>query len=672
MDHFPIRCRYLYAIALTIVMLSAAAFAQPKDWKPVTAEELKQSAPKVEADADAEALLWDVYMADEEAPGGGLQTVLSHYLKIKIFNDRGREAFSKVDIQYGRLAELNVDVKVRNIAARTTKPDGTVVELKESDIFERDVVKGSGLKLKAKSFAVPGIEPGAVIEYRWKEVRAGVSMYQRLQFAREIPIQLVQYHVKPYANPEYGMGSQPFNAKIAPFKKEKDGFYLTSLSNVPSFKEEPRMSPEYAIRPWSLLYYSKEARPDAEKFFKSYGKSQYDTYKGRMKVGDEVKRAAAEAVGSETDPEKKVKLIFDYVRAKIQNPYDDSHNLSADALKDLKENKTPADTLSRGEGNWRDINLLFTAMATAAGFDARVAMVPRRSDIFFPKWFPDDYFLQSENVAVKVADQWKFYDPSARYTTFGMLRWEEEGISALISDPKEPVWSNTPLSTAQQSLEKRTGRFKLLEDGTLEGTVKIEFTGHTGAFHKEYNDDDTPQQREDTLKDAVRRNILGSAEVTDISIENVTDPDKPFTYQFKIKVPGYATRTGRRIFLQPNVFERSTKPLFESQKRKHEIYFEFPYAEKDDIEITMPAGYEFESPDSPELIKDNSGIGINDVKISVANDHSMLIYKRDFSFGNGGNLRFGSEVYPALKGLFEAFYRSNAHALTLRQKAPKP
>ena len=667
MNLIPCKSKLL-SISILMIACIATLFAQDKNWRPVTTEELQMKTPKVEPDADAEAILWDVYVSDEDS-GGDLQTVLHHYVRIKIFNDRGREAFSKIDIPYGRVEGIGFDVKIKDIAARTTKPDGSVVELKGSDIFERDVIKGSGVKLKAKSFAVPGIEPGAVIEYRWKEIRGAVSYYQRLQFAREIPVELVQYHIKPLPHPELGMSGQPFNVKNTGFVKEKNSFYMTSATNIPSFKEEPRMPPEYAIRPWLLLHYSKDNKIEPDKYWRDYGKGEYNSHKEMMKVSDNVKQAATDAVGSETDAEKKIEKIFNYVRATIKNPYDDRFNTSSDDLKKVKDNKNSSDTLKRGQGDWRDINMLFAAMATAAGFEARSVNLPRRSDIFFPKWFTDDYFMRTENVAVKIGDAWKFYDPSSRYTPYGMLKWEEEGQPALISDSKEPVWSTTPMSPPSKSMEKRTGKFKLLEDGTLEGTATVEFTGHLAVYHKEYNDDDTPQQREETLKNTVKYNLLSSAEISDITIDNVSDPDKPFVYVFKVRVPGYATRTGKRIFLQPNVFERNSKPMFESNNRRFEVYFQYPYSEHDEVTIELPAGYELESPDAPAIIKDRSGIVVNDIKISVTNDKRLIIYNRDYTFGNGGSLRFDKEVYPALKGLFQAIYQANIHALTLKQSA---
>ena len=52
---------------------------------------------------------------------------------------------------------------------------------------------------------------------------------------------------------------------------------------------------------------------------------------------------------------------------------------------------------------------------------------------------------------------------------------------ALVTNSKELIWKLIPLSPADKSLGKRTGKFKLLEDGTLEGCV-IECGLHFGSF----------------------------------------------------------------------------------------------------------------------------------------------------------------------------------------------
>ncbi len=641
-----------------------------KDWKPVDPADVALTAPTVEKDADAEALFWEVKVADE-ADGGDPRTVLQHYVRIKIFNERGRESQSKVDILAPKVGSR--EIKISDIAGRTIKPDGTIVELKKEDIFERTIVKTSGVKVKAKSFAMPGVEPGSIIEYRWREVRGDtISFYDRFDFSRDIPVRQVKFYVKPISHPSfpYGMRAQTFNGRNTPFQKDKEGYFSTTISNVPAFREEPHMPPEYAVRPWMLVYYSEDRKLDAARFWKEYGKEVYQASKSEMKVGDEVKRKAAEVVGDAATPDEKIQRLFDFCRTQIKNTYDDANGLTPEQRAKAKENKSPADTLKRGMGTGRDIDMLFAALAVAAGFDARVVNLADRGDTFFSADFPDSYFISTYDIAVKVGEQWRFYDPASTYVPFGMLRWQEEGQQALLSDPKEPSFVLTPLSGPEKSQEKRQAILNLSADGTLEGEVRIEYTGHLAADLKEYNDDDSPAEREETLKEKFRARFGGSVELTDIKVENVSDPVKPFVYSFRVRIPGYAQRTGKRLFLQPAFFQKGRGPLFPTAARRHEVYFHYPWSEEDRVQITLPEGYALDSADSPapvsggDLTKYQPGAG-------VTKDGRTLVYTRKFYFGKEGGqlLLFPVTIYPQLKNYFDQVSKEDAHTLALKQGA---
>jgi hypothetical protein len=233
-------------------MMPSAAWAGGDDWRPIDPADMALKAPVVEKDADAEAIFWEVKVADE-IENKSPRTVLNHYLRIKIFTERGRESQSRIDIPY--FGNWNI----KDIAARTIKPDGSIVELKKEDVFEPTIVKANGLKLKAKSFALPCVEPGAIVEYRWKEVRIDrLANYLHLQLQREIPVQLVKYHIKPMPYFPYGMRIRSFQTNTSPLTKDKDGFYTTTMTNVPAFHEEARMPPEDSVRPWMLVYYAED------------------------------------------------------------------------------------------------------------------------------------------------------------------------------------------------------------------------------------------------------------------------------------------------------------------------------------------------------------------------------------------------------------------------------
>ena len=665
---------HLFFLISLFIILGQISSAQDKKWRPVSPAELQMKTPLVEADADAEAIFWEVRVADEKKQRADPKTVLNHYLRIKIFTERGRENHSKIDIGFGKISELGIKTTVKDIAARTIKPDGTIIELKPEDVFERDVVKGEGIKYKAKSFAVPGIETGAIVEYRWKEIHGDTfSFYTRLPLAREIPVQFVKYYVKPFTAPNFtwGMRIHSFNTQNS-FVKDEDGFYSTTMTDVPAFKEEPRMPPEYEVKPWILVYYAEEeVNMSADDYWRSRGRGTFEAHKDYLKINEDIRRAAVQAVGDASETEEKIRRIFEFCRKNIENLDDDSLSLTAEQRKDIKPNKNSTDTLRRGQGTWHDVNMLFAAMLVSAGFDARVANVALRTNPQFDRRLTNDYFIRTETVAVKVGSDWKFYDPGTRYVPFGMNYWSEEGQAVLISDVRSPFWMTIPQSPADKSKQKRVSKLRLTEDGTLEGDVTVEYTGHLAQYYKDLYDGLSHSEREKTLSDRVKAWISNSAEITNISFENVKDSDLPLSCSFKIRVPSYTQRTGKRIFLQPNIFAYNTNALFTTSVRKNEIFFQYPWTEEELITIESPQGFSPESADAPAAVNDRRKFGFHETKISVSDNKKSLTYERRFSFSGDGNLVFPVGMYSYLKDIFETYNKADKHSVMLVQNLPQ-
>ncbi|MGH9755829.1 MAG: DUF3857 domain-containing protein [Blastocatellia bacterium] len=639
--------------SLLICLISLSAPAQAQAWKPMDPAHLALKAPVVEKDADAEALLWEVYVNDASE-----NTEYIHLLRIKIFSERGKESQSKIDISYV------TGTNVRDISGRTIKPDGSIVELKKDAIFDREIVKFGGVKLKAKSFAMPGVEPGAIIEYRWREVvEGGVANNVPLYFQREIPVHMARYYLKPSPDLIYPMRSITFAGKNTGFVKDKDGYYRTEMTNLPAFREEPRMPPADQVRTWMLVYYASDEKKDPMIYWKDLGKKFHEVVKGEMKVNDDIRRAATEAIGDAPAPEQKLERLFNFCRAKIKNINDDASGLTADQIKKMKENKSAVDTLKRGYGTGSDINFLFAALAAAAGFEARYAILSDRSRRFFDPNFTNPYFMRAYNIAVKVGDKWQFFDPGSTYVAFGMLHWQEEGIQALVCDAKEPHFALTQLSPAEKSVTKRTAKLKLSEDGALEGAVRVEYSGHFAVSMKEDYDEETPEQREKKLSDEVKTRLGGT--ISEIKIEGANDPLKPLAYSYKISVPGYAERTGKRLFLQPAFFQKGVGQMFSTSGRQHDIYFRYLWTEEDQVVIELPEGYALDNADSPGDLAFGE-VGHCKITIGVTQDQRTLEYKRNFKFTA---LIFQKETYPSLKQAFDVLHQRDNHAITLKQGA---
>lgn len=641
----------LLVLLFAFSMVPVLAFGD--EWRPISPAEMQMKSPKVEPDADAEAIFWEIRIDDSATD----RLTESNYVRVKIFTERGREKYSKIDISYVK------GVKIKDLMARVIKPDGTIVEVAQTEIFDREIAKLDKTKVKSKSFAVTGIEPGVIVEYQYKKVTMGGSANgMRMRFQYDIPIQTISYFYKG----AFSTRGLPFNMEGTGFVKDKNGFHRATLNNVPALKEEPRMPPEDEVRKWVLLYWD-NLKDDYRDFWARAGGYLVAAYdiKDTLKPGKELKAAATEITQGAKTPDEQLSKLYQFCKTRVKNINFDP-NITEEELEKIKPNKSTKETYQKLQGRSGEINELFASLAASLDYEVRLAFSGDRSEKFFNIRDAHTSFIHFAAIAVKVGNQWRYFDPGSPFVEEGMLTWFEEDTAALLIDAKTWVRAETPISSYNRSLAKRSGKFRLSEDGTLEGTVKIEYSGHLGYVYKNNNYEDAAAKQEESLKDEIKSTI-SAAEVSNISIQNVTDPEKPFTYIFNVKVPGYAQKTGKRMFIQPGFFEFGNQPEFSSAARSYDLFFRFPWSEKDDVEIELPPGFALEGDEPASDIADRSLIGQLKINISYQKDKNVLKYDRSFKFGDKDAVLFPVNAYPAIKGLFDMFHKANSRMVTLRQ-----
>lgn len=650
--------------AASIALTPARATAQPRPltWKPVTPADLAVTTPVVDPKADAEALLWEVRVFDE-LPSSNVdpQTVFENYLRVKIFTERGKDGHATVDLPY------LPDVEINNVAARTIAPDGTITELKRSDIYQRTVLKTNDVKVKAVSFAVPAIAVGSVVEYHWREVhRDSMAMNLVLPFSRDIPVRLVRYYIRPFPDTGgYKLMAQPFNAEFSPLEPQPDGFSMTTLTNVPAHRDEPYPVPELETQPWLLLNYTDNLAQSVESYWTKIAKAWWDFYAERMKGSDELQRAARDSIKGITDPREQVAALVRVTQARIARV--DLPSTPPELARAAKNNKTAGDAFKRGQGTAGDQLVVFLALAKAAGLDARPAAAGNRSQLFF-KFDRLMAHMAGEHIAaVNLAGAWHFVEPANRMSTSGELFWFQEWEPVLVLDPKKPILTRTPLTPASATVRRRTAALKLSEDGTLEGDVEVAFTGHYGQRMKRDDEQDTVEERAAAVREAYTKRMTG-AEISDVVVENVTDPTKPYINRFKLRVPGFAQTTGSRMFVQLAALQKGIEPVFASETRTQDVYFPFGWTEEDTLSIALPDGWRIEAPTRPAAL--NGGVGRHQIALESTDAWRTMRVKRTFVYGETETLIVTRASYPALKKFFDLVQQKDAHTVVLVKKEP--
>ncbi|MBK9154701.1 MAG: DUF3857 domain-containing protein [Chloracidobacterium sp.] len=659
----------ILSTALIVLLLFVPLPAQDKNWRAVPPEDIAAGAPVVEQDADAEALLWEMRIDDSSRD----DLDMWHYVRVKIFTERGREKFSKFDIPFTK------GTKIRNLSARVIKADGTIVEVAEKDIFEREIIRASGVKVKAKSFAVPNIEPGVIVEYRYKEAidDAGASG-MRLPLQRDIPVRHMAYYYKPNSKePEY----QAYNTKDFTFVKDEKGFFLGERRNVPAFKEEPRMPPEDQVRPWLFLTSTRvqltaasmsgltfviKDPGDVRGYWGAVASERGRILDFILKPDKKVKAAAEEIVAGATTNEEKLRRLYEYSQKQIHNVYYDP-KVTDEQREKMPGPKSIGDILQRKMAPAPAyVDYLFGAFAGALGFDVRLAYTGNRSQMFFNPNMTNERLIHFAGIAIGDNNNFKYFNPCDPFMPFGSLSWFEEDSYVLMVGKNNYLWAETPALTHDENNYKRTANFALAADGTLEGDVTVELGGQPAIVFRQSNYDETPDKQTEFISNGLKARI-SSAEVSAITVENIHDTSKPVVHRYKVKVPGYAQKTGRRLFLQPSFFEYGPSALFSSSTRKYDIFFNYAWSETDTINITLPEGFKLDNAENPLPFSDTNRIGSIVFDIKYDTEKHMLIVKRKFHFGARKNILFAASSYPALKNVFDMFHKTDSHTITLRQ-----
>jgi hypothetical protein len=636
-------------------------------WLPISDAERQLKAPTVEKDAGAEILFWRVHIVDELLSGNrDIQRVFYHYVRLKVFDEKGKEKAGTIDLTYGNRGAIF------DVSGRTMKADGSIVELDKKAIYKRDIVRAGALTRKAVSFAMPGVEPGAIVEYRWRESDDSERIFEvHLSFQREFPVERVTYFFKPLPERIAGtlvMALMPFNCQPSPVKLENDGYTSVSVEHLPASRREPYAPSESNVEAWALLHYQQGERKDPDKYWNEVSKRDYSALKASLRSDNDIKAAASEAVANAKSDDDKIAAIIGAVRAHVRNLYDRS---VTEAEREAYMKALPKDRLraateiyKSGIGTANEMNVVFAAMAQQVGLEARPALVSDRTRYTFnPKLTVDSYFLPNIDMAVKQGESWKMFDVSTKLLPPGMISWREEGAYALVADSKAPIFVQTKFTPPEASAEMRVAHLQLSPDGTLEGDVEESYSGHRGEEYRNELSDKSPAQREEWLRDRITK-MFQDADVTDLKIEYFDDPAHPLHATYHLSAPRYAQATSKRLLFQTSPFHRAIVSRFSASERRFPVEFPYAWREFDEIHIQLPPLWTLDNADSPgRLALGATGYFDNLLTINKANE---LVSKREFVFGRDGALNFAVEAYPTLKKAFDLIQTRDQHSLAMK------
>jgi len=149
---------------------------------------------------------------------------------------------------------------------------------------------------------------------------------------------------------------------------------------------------------------------------------------------------------------------------------------------------------------------------------------------------------------------------------------------------------------------------------------------------------------------------------SDEKIDNASDPEKPLVVNFAMRIPKYVSKTGTRLLFQPMVFSKGRKSLFTASDRQQDVYFNYPWSEKDHIVLTIPDGYSIE--EIPQTITLESKVAKYSQTFKI--EGNKLITDRELTINL---VLVPVKLYDTLKSFFDTVYKSDQTTISFKQRS---
>ena len=599
-DRGPLSASVCATLLLLVLTATIPRSARAGSFQPVNPDELKMTSEPLAPGAPAIILDHEVNRNDfGRTSHGGLQIMDSQgsrgayedeYFRVKILTEEGRK-YAEVEIP---IVAGHHDIS--DLHARTIHPDGSIAMF-NGQVFEKTIFKRKGLTYQAKTFTLPDVQVGSIIEYYYTlNFDDWYIWSSRWILSQDLFQKHVKFTLRPFT-PEGSHVNLRWSLHLPPGSPEPqqgpDGIVRLEANNIPPFQSEDFMPPADEMRARVDFIYSYEAiDPDIRHYWKKAGQKKDGELESFVSKRDALQDALAQIVSPSDPAETKLRKIY----ARVQLLHNTSYEVqkTEEQKRQEKEKDLPnaEEVLKRGYGTETQLDWLFLGLARAAGLEAYGLALSDRGEFFFNQQVMDSRRLDRTAVLVKIDGKDMYFSPGTEYAPFGMLRWQETGVQGLRLDKDGGTWIQTAVPDSALSEIQRNANLKLSETGDLEGKLTITYTGLEGLRRRldERNEDDVARKK--FLEDEVKQYIPVASEIKLTNSPEWTNSANPLRAEFDLRIPGWVARGGRMALCPVGLFGGGERHIFDHAERVNPIYFDFPAEDVDDITIELPTGWQ--------------------------------------------------------------------------------
>lgn len=569
--------------------LFAAHAACADDWLPVSSDELQLKSEPAAPVAPAIFLYRQVDRSDVE-------NYEHRYYRIKILNEEGLK-YANVEIPFTK----NTD-HIGSISARTIRPDGSIAKF-DGTVYEKPIIKAKHANRFIKSFTLPDVQVGSIIEYQYSNrLPPGFIYDSHWILSEDLFTRHAKFSLQPYRDFEMSWSWPRGLPTGTTAPKLEHGKVVLESNNIPAFVTEEYMPPENEMRyRVDFIYEGKSlSHKDPATYWKQASKVMYDEVHHFIDQSSTMRAAVAQTVSASDTPEQKLRKLYARASQIINTDFE------TDAEREAKDQKPEsihdvADVWKKGYGTADQITWLYLALVQAAGIEAYPVMVSTRDKYFFESALMNSSQLNSNVVLVKLDGRDLFLDPGLPFTHFGLLPWSESAVKGLRLEKDSGTWVETSQAVAADSRIMRKADLKY-ERGALRGKVTVTYTGLEASYRRLEQRSEDNVARQKYLETELHDVIPSGSSVTLTNTPAWNSWEDPLIAEYDLDVPGWATPAGHRALLAVGLFGGDEKETFEHAVRTQPLYFDYRYQHDDDITISLPSPWSIESTPKETLI----------------------------------------------------------------------
>ena len=232
------------------------------------------------------------------------------------------------------------------------------------------------------------------------------------------------------------------------------------------------------------------------------------------------------------------------------------------------------------------------------------------------------------------------------------------GRKAVLIDEDGGHVVQTPSYSAKDNTQCRVISAQLSPEGNLDANVS---TMYQCIRQEDAHDMADAMSAEERTKYLNRLFSLPTYSVDKSHYEEKKGPMPVVTEDLHVVAPNYAGVSGRRLFITPNVFDRSRVRLPADSIRKYDFINDEAHTDIDSVIIAVPSGYQVEA--MPKDVAINGHFG--SFRSSVRFENDKLVYYRFLQQSEG---RYPPAEYTALVKFYEQLYQSDNQRVVLVKK----